>query len=925
MKSRRWFLQQVGVSAASLLVLPKPNWAMHSSMELTGEMHILNPTKFDFNDAIVKLKEIGANEPATYKVYRGGTEIPSQVEYIAGKKYLWACVTVPAQSSQTFSCIAGRPSKFSPKVSLQKKGHVYEMQNEFIRITLPAIAQNGIPGPIVSITLADGKQAARSFWVTEKKLKSFSAKITGDGTIFAKLRLRYEFYKTGANAAVGTAYSEIDIMLAPEWRHVVITERHEMEREDYWLLEMSAGWNPTSGISKQFNNGPGGDSNYQVPPMNRPLLPVENRSFSPNLYISLLPRWNQHFKDGWAFAATNQQQHLSAVAVKASLWKWPHDNSLHCLVKQSGNYAAVQCPTWHGERTWWLSPSLLPMDTEYIAKYAWEDIDKINNEFVLDWPSKNVQWWSINPYNSTEINPTHTIRQIGKAAVKNAGKEPDDTTLIRFQTLMHPDCYGSYWNYFSPENPNFFTDYYLVPIALATNLKQHPRFNDFRQQAEQKFLEDLHHSITLPGGAGQECPGYGHYAMSLWREIAAMGKEHLGFKMDFINTRFAAAENFYKRVSYPDGKIRRGSPVGDSHPDRGGVTGMPVVSVDTNVVSKWETEELPGFGVLFCNKPGTEKETYLSFKSGPNRCHYHGDQLSFHYCANARPLVVDHHCSYHPRAGQEHMHNRMAFFTNEMDYANMDGYERIVAFKTSKNIDVTIGQVESIRLRKVEQFPPEIWDARFPQLQFNRPLVYRRTVILMKNGPVDYFIFRDQFWADRPINAAFCLHTYGNSPVKQDHLFDFGNLFLYCNQPDVIMKKFDWEHENGGKEVTKGIRLETTAQAGDIFTVLYPGNVAPVIKNLPGGIQVGDDEILFNQKDRSSEPSTEAITISKGKQKVFTLFNHEINLNRSQGEIGLFIPDAGYPFGDIPEWLIKQRASRPAWAKPPELSIKKKK
>ncbi len=923
MKSRRWFLQQVGASAASLLVLPTHNCAMGESMGVAGEVIILNPTKFDYRDAIVRLKEIGLNEPTAYKVFFGGKEIPSQVESTGGKKYLWACVTAPAQSSQTFSFKAGKPLKFSPKVSVQKKGQVYEMQNEFLQITIPAIAQNEIPGPIVRIALNDAKQAARSFWATDKKLKSFSAKITGDGTIFAKLSLRYEFYKKGANAAGGTSFSQIDIMLAPEFRHAVITERHEMEREDYWLLEMSDGWKPTSGISKQFNNGPGGDSNYQVPPMDRPLLPVENVSFSPDLYISLLPRWNQHFKDGWAFAATNEQQHLSAVAVKASLWKWPHDNSLHCLVNQSGNYAAVQCPTWHGERTWWLSPSLLPMDTEYIAKYAWEDIDKINNEFILNWPSKKVQWWSINPYNSDEINPTHTTRQIGKAAIKNAGKEPDDTTLIRFQTLMHPDCFGSYWNYFSPENPNFFTDYYLVPIALATNLKKHPRFNDFRQQAEQKFLEDLYHSITLPGGAGQECPGYGHYAMSLWREIAAMGREHLGFNMDFINTRFAAAESFYKRVSYPDGAIRRGSPVGDSHPDREGGTGMPVVKVDADIVSKWETKELPGFGVLFCNKPGTEKETYLSFKSGPNRCHYHGDQLSFHYCNNARPLIVDHHCSYHPRAGQEHMHNRMAFFTSEMPYANMDGYERVVAFKTSKNIDVSIGQVASNRLRKVAQFPPEIWDARFPQLQFNQPLVYRRTVILMKNGPVDYFIFRDQFWADRPISAAFCLHTYGNSPVKQDHLFNFGNLFLYCNQSDLIMKNFDWEHENGGKEVTKGIRLETTAQAGDIITVLYPGNVAPLIKNLPGGIQVGHDEILFNQKDESDEPSTAAITIRQGKQKVFTLFNQEIDLNRWQGEIGIFIPDAGYPFGDIPEWLIKQRAAIPSWAKKHELSIKK--
>ena len=42
---------------------------------------------------------------------------------------------------------------------------------------------------------------------------------------------------------------------------------------------------------------------------------------------------------------------------------------------------------------------------------------------------------------------------------------------------------------------------------------------------------------------------------------------------------------------------------------------------------------------------------------------------------NARAAAVDHHCSYKPRAGQEHMHNRVAFHTPELPWANMDGYE----------------------------------------------------------------------------------------------------------------------------------------------------------------------------------------------------------------------------------------------------------
>ena len=45
-------------------------------------------------------------------------------------------------------------------------------------------------------------------------------------------------------------------------------------------------------------------------------------------------------------------------------------------------------------------------------------------------------------------------------------------------------------------------------------------------------------------------------------------------------------------------------------------------------------------GVVFRNRPGTDKETYLAFKSGPNRGHYHGDQLSLHYCADARQVAI---------------------------------------------------------------------------------------------------------------------------------------------------------------------------------------------------------------------------------------------------------------------------------------------
>jgi len=911
--TRRKFLRNMGLAASGLAWMPYALSGRGSNF-LPDEAYLLvNPTPHTYLGEPVRLKIPYHDSSGSFLIKQDGIEIPYQVEEMDGQKWIWVSGDLPPGAQRKYELVPGQPQSFPKKVNITEEDNFYIVGNGKVTLKIPAAYSSGIPGPIAGIRLNDGTWVGRSFWVSSCQLLRYSAQVIGDGTVMAKLRLRYDFIgKAGAHGEL-PAFSEIDLMLAPEWDHAVIFERHEMGPDDHWVLEMSHGWSPGKGISRQFNNGPGGDTTFVVPPMDRDLVPVQNVSFAPGLYINLIPRWNQHFKDGWAFAASDGNRQLSAVVVKASRWKWPHDNNLQCLVRPEGNYAGIRCSTRHGQRLWWLSPSLSPMETSYIGQFAWENPDKINHDYILSWPGKNTLWWNINPYNSEQTNPTHTIRRIGKEAMKRAGEPPEADTLIRFQTLIHNDCWASYWDYFSPENPNFFTDYNLVPIALATNLKEHPQFARFRRLAENKFREDLYHSITLPGGAGQECPGYSHYGMSLWREIVEMGEKHLGFDMKFINERLEASEKFYERISFPDGEIRRGSPMGDSHPDVGGKTGMHRVEVDPDWVKSWKTEEFPGFGVLFTNRPGTDRETYLSFKSGPNRCHYHGDQLAYHYCANGRPLVVDHHCSYRPRAGQEHMHNRLAFFTNEMPFANMDGYERVLALKTSPEVDIAIGQVESNRLRKVEPLPPEVWDARYPQLQFDEPLIYRRTVVLVKNGDQDYFVFRDQYWADRPINAAYCLHTYGEMPIRKGQMIDFGKLVIFCTHADFSMKNLDWSHERGGYEETKGIRLEISGQSGEMITVMYPGNTPPHIKELPGGVQVGRDRVVFMGKKPESGPEKEVVAVYRSGKKEMVLFGKEMDEERSQGEIGLFVPDAGYPFGEIPDWLIRQRDKKPGW------------
>lgn len=56
------------------------------------------------------------------------------------------------------------------------------------------------------------------------------------------------------------------------------------------------------------------------------------------------------------------------------------------------------------------------------------------------------------------------------------------------------------------------------------------------------------------------------------------------------------------------------------------------------------------------------------------------------------------------------------------------------------------------------------------------------------------------------------------------------------------------------------------------------------------------------------------VSVARNRKAVMALTGKDIDMDRSQGEVGLFVPDAGYPFGVIPDWLIRQRIAVPPWA-----------
>lgn len=78
-------------------------------------------------------------------------------------------------------------------------------------------------------------------------------------------------------------------------------------------------------------------------------------------------------------------------------------------------------------------------------------------------------------------------------------------------------------------------------------------------------------------------------------------------------------------------------------------------------------------------------------------------------------------------------------------------------------------------------------------------------------------------------------------------------------------------------------------------------------------MRVAQDEVTFPSAGWDSDDAAPLVTVKRGGQTVLSLKGTDVDLDRSQGDIGLFVPDAGYPFGVIPDWLVRQRARPPGW------------
>ncbi len=926
-------------------------------------------------------------------VTEDGVPTATQIEVLEGTRdavkraNIWVCTTVATGAKHTYEATTdGKPAVAAPLVKITQNDTSITLNNGVITLKLPASIPDEtiIPGPVIGIRPSLSKlMLGGSSWSTSLRLKEFTATVTGDGTLFARVKLHYSFVAT---ENIAEPYADFIIRLAPGQQAATVEEAHQMAVGDYWTFAASAGWTPTSTLVRGWSrwdatvppapdyskitdkmraytrpDGPGAtgpktDESVRC----LPFLPSARTGAT---LFSLQPRWTDNVDAGWfAYLGDSNPQEPTAppvggvkaltystptkvvglVAARAGKWDWPYDNMPQLRLTDDGNGAEFACPTTRGRRFTLLAVggnSLVEKATDLVNLMSVAPLDKMVSDYNLEgkWAA-DESYMPFSPFTNRDANPTGllNIRADGmyRAITAKAIQPFTLAVLGEYQSMLDGDYYSGYNNHWSPVQTNFSMNIIRFLTLRAVSLKDQPNFKDICTQVEKILRAEAANTITMPGGAMQTSPGLAFATLTKWDELADICRDHLGFDPHKWPQLQAAATNL-QHLTVPGYMGRTLLATGDTDSL---ITSAQLQALGNKFtaagVAQLRSEELPGYGVIFHDQYGSANESFLAFKAGPNRAKMHGDQLSFHYAAQNRGVLVDHFSGSNPRAEQEHMHNRVSFTPDipTWKYANMDGYERLIAFNIGTMGDVAVGQVESNRLRSEPQYPNEIvTQAKAAIYPLEAPLVYRRTMVMVKPdatpGGVAYFVIRDQ--ASGPMLKE-TLHFHNaitkitgfmqgrNSPVIADSLTDPTISFVVSTTQQTELNTFKWWHADksgAAFENTIDPSISTPATTSyDMISafVALPGAKNPSMSAFPGGVTVTmpngqSDRITFIDAPGDAAPDFALIKLTREGKEETLLTVGDVNLNRSQGKTGLFVPEAGYDLGPIPDWLQTQR------------------
>ena len=426
------------------------------------------------------------------------------------------------------------------------------------------------------------------------------------------------------------------------------------------------------------------------------------------------------------------------------------------------------------------------------------------------WRARRYQDDFLNPTSS----PTRGIPGLATADLFAGGQPRGGASQAAFGYISTDlDAWPGWHQGWRPGNPNFHTDKYMAAMYAGGSLLDHPHSREWLDFGYQNFKEDAAKVFTAPDGVGAECPGYSGYSMKLQLEIARI-LMNTGFGNVMASNPLVKKNGTWHRklITPYDQRIKRRheAPHGDTHRWDSGMYAEgfaklapffkekdpafasemmgtwkllkeskvaaskepakvslreQVVAIDGTIPATdpakmdWSSEAFEGFGAIMRDGFGTANESFLSFKAGPSRGHYHTDENAYHFYSGGTPISLDYNCSYTPRGDHAALHNSMTFgvattLTHNGRGTKVPAQEEtgstahVRHFATSEVADLVIAErsADSLSLRPL--YPRDNEFGRdYPSRQVPA-FTHRRKLVFVKNSdqsPLsDYLVVWDE-------------------------------------------------------------------------------------------------------------------------------------------------------------------------------------
>ncbi len=473
---------------------------------------------------------------------------------------------------------------------------------------------------------------------------------------------------------------------------------------------------------------------------------------------------------------------------------------------------------------------------------------------LVDMPDSGL--WRARRYQDDFLNPTSSptrkLPEFATADLFANGRPLGGASQAAMGYIATDlDAWPGYHQGWSPGNPNFHTDKYMAAIFVGGSMLDHPHSKEWLNFGLQNFKEDTGKVLLEPDGVGAECPGYAGYATKLQMEIARILMNTGEGNLLAENPLVKATGIWHRKLITPyDFRINRRheAPIGDTHRWDSGLypegfaklaaffkesdpafasemmgtydllkksknaevkdrkeidLKEAVVSIDGTIPRAdptkmdWSSQAFGGFGAVMRDGFGTKGESFVSFKAGRARGHYHNDENSYHFYSGGTPISLDYNCSYDPRGDHAALHNSMTFGKSSQLKHNGDGRSidaqeeitsssKVVRFVTTPGADLIVAErtADSVVLRPV--YPRDNEFGRDYPSREVAPITHRRELVFVKNeegGSLgDYLVVRDSTTSTEPQQL--------NIHLLAREISEEGNLFSATGQWDKDMLVF---------------------------------------------------------------------------------------------------------------------------------------